>query len=154
MCSLRIPPPCAPDPQRFKKQRGGRRFVAAGRGSGGASGEAPDSRFDKALTDRRFALGRATGDSTSSSSSDSSDSDSSDSELEEVEGVLGRAKEAVPTGEESRRLAVMNCDWDHFSAVDILFVLQVRVCVYGEWGACPDTRVGCAHVWLCECARV
>jgi hypothetical protein len=108
--------------------------MGRGGGRGGALGGAAggDSRFDKVLTDKRFALGRATTSDASSTSSSSSDSDSSDSELEEEEGVLGRSKEVVPTGEESRRLAVMNCDWDHFSAVDILFVLQV--------GPYPRTR--------------
>ena len=104
--------------QRFRKQ-GGRKFQGAA-----ATGAPHDGRFDKVKTDKRFAIGRAS-PSSESETSESSDSGESESELEEEEGVLGKAPEAVPTGEETRRLAVMNCDWDHISAVDILFVLQV-----------------------------
>lgn len=76
----------------------------------------------------RLARGEAGSDasvSTSSSSSNGSD-DEDDDEDSEGEGVVeSRRLEAgpVPMGGPTRRLAIMNVDWDHLKAVDLLGVL-------------------------------
>lgn len=83
----------------------------------------------------RLARGEAGSDasvSTSSSSSSSGDSGSDgdedlDSEGEGGEGGVAESRRLkagpVPTGEATRRLAIMNVDWDHLKAVDLLGVL-------------------------------
>ena len=81
----------------------------------------------------RLARGDAGSDasvSTSSSSSGDSGSDGdedSDSEGEEGEGGVAESRRLeagpVPMGEATRRLAIMNVDWDHMKAVDLLGVL-------------------------------
>ena len=114
-----------------------------------------DDRFSKLQTDKRFATGgwkgkskfnkgaqpAASAASESSSSSSSSDDDSEDEDalLEGEAGALGRDKEVVPTGDETKRLAVMNCDWDHLNSTDLLFVLQV-------WRGCSGSVP-----WVSEC---
>ena len=94
-------------------------------------GDEGDDRFAKVNTDKRFStkvgrakFGRPASPSTSSSSSSDDDDDDED-DLLAAAGPLGREREPVPTGEESCRLAVMNCDWDHITSVDIIFILQV-----------------------------
>ncbi|DAZ97199.1 TPA: hypothetical protein N0F65_003830, partial [Lagenidium giganteum] len=55
--------------------------------------------------------------------SDSSDS-SSDEEDEEMAEEMEEEKEDVPLGEETRRFAILNCDWSRIRAVDILALCQ------------------------------
>ncbi|CAI5716706.1 unnamed protein product [Hyaloperonospora brassicae] len=51
------------------------------------------------------------------SGSDSSDSD--DSSGDEVEADVQEEEEEIPMGEETRRFAVLNCDWTRIRAVDL-----------------------------------
>ncbi|CAH0489145.1 unnamed protein product [Peronospora farinosa] len=55
---------------------------------------------------------------------DSSDSDSEDSDDDEVEGVIKDEKEEIPMGEETKRFAVLNCDWTRIRAVDLFALCQ------------------------------
>ena len=59
------------------------------------------------------------------SSLDSSDSDSEDSDDDEVdvEGVQDE-KEEIPMGEETKRFAVLHCDWTRIRAVDLFALCQ------------------------------
>uniref|UniRef100_A0AAV1UQJ6 NUC153 domain-containing protein n=1 Tax=Peronospora matthiolae TaxID=2874970 RepID=A0AAV1UQJ6_9STRA len=56
------------------------------------------------------------------SGSDSSDSD--DSSDDEVEDVVEEEAEDIPMGEETRRFAVLNCDWTRIRAVDLFALCQ------------------------------
>ncbi|OWZ00148.1 Pre-rRNA-processing protein ESF1, partial [Phytophthora megakarya] len=56
------------------------------------------------------------------SDSDSSDSDDSDDEAEAE--VAKEEEEEVPMGEETKRFAVLNCDWTRIRAVDLLALCQ------------------------------
>lgn len=121
-CVLRPRLRCVPM-QRFKRP------VARPRRGRGAAVAGGDTRFDRLLTDKRFALGPVASDDEDGDASDTDSTTSgevTDDDGGEV-GVLGRDADDVAFGEETRRLAVMNCDWDHMGAVDILFVLQVCV---------------------------
>eukprot|EP00743_Colponemidia_sp_Colp-15_P005405 GILK01005810.1.p1 GENE.GILK01005810.1~~GILK01005810.1.p1 ORF type:complete len:778 (-),score=263.36 GILK01005810.1:116-2449(-) len=55
-----------------------------------------------------------------------SSSEEEDEAVEDADlGVdLYQAEDDIPTGEETKRLAVMNCDWDKVKAVDLFTVLQ------------------------------
>lgn len=54
---------------------------------------------------------------------DSDASSSSESDDEALESDEEEAEE-VPLGDETKRLAVLNCDWDYMRAVDLLAVCQ------------------------------
>jgi hypothetical protein len=41
-----------------------------------------------------------------------------------VGALAGNPDEDIPEGEESARLAVLDLDWDHVSAVDVLALLR------------------------------
>ncbi|POM67379.1 Pre-rRNA-processing protein ESF1 [Phytophthora palmivora] len=56
------------------------------------------------------------------SASDSSDSDDSDDE--EVEAEAPKEEEDIPMGEETKRFAVLNCDWTRIRAVDLFALCQ------------------------------
>ncbi|KAG2763368.1 hypothetical protein PC129_g6757 [Phytophthora cactorum] len=56
------------------------------------------------------------------SGSDSSDSEDSDDE--EVEAAAKEEEENIPMGEETKRFAVLNCDWTRFRAVDLFALCQ------------------------------
>ncbi|KAG7383320.1 pre-rRNA-processing protein esf1 [Phytophthora pseudosyringae] len=58
------------------------------------------------------------------SGSDSSDSDSEDSDDEEVEAAAKEEEEDIPMGEETKRFAVLNCDWTRIRAVDLFALCQ------------------------------
>ncbi|KAG1693239.1 hypothetical protein DVH05_023704 [Phytophthora capsici] len=58
------------------------------------------------------------------SGSDSSDSDSEDSDDEEVEAAAQEEQEDIPMGEETKRFAVLNCDWTRIRAVDLFALCQ------------------------------
>ncbi|ETL84972.1 hypothetical protein L917_15366 [Phytophthora nicotianae] len=58
------------------------------------------------------------------SGSDSSDSDSEASDDEEVEAVAKEEEEDIPMGEETKRFAVLNCDWTRIRAVDLFALCQ------------------------------
>jgi len=56
--------------------------------------------------------------------SDDSDSDLFDELQDEDEDVFGGEGEEVPLGDESKRIAIVNCDWSKVKAVDLLVILQ------------------------------
>lgn len=58
------------------------------------------------------------------SGSDSSDSDSEDSDDEEAEAAAKEEEEDIPMGEETKRFAVLNCDWTRIRAVDLFALCQ------------------------------
>ncbi|KAL3658310.1 hypothetical protein V7S43_016698 [Phytophthora oleae] len=58
------------------------------------------------------------------SGSDSSDSDSEDSDDEEAEVAAQEEQEDIPMGEETKRFAVLNCDWTRIRAVDLFALCQ------------------------------
>ncbi|CAI5740696.1 unnamed protein product [Peronospora destructor] len=55
---------------------------------------------------------------------DSSDSDSEDSDDDEVEAVVKDEEEEIPMGEETKRFAVLDCDWTRIRAVDLFALCQ------------------------------
>jgi len=57
-------------------------------------------------------------------SSDSSDS--SDLEEEVDDEVDVKVKEDIPLGGETKRIAIMNCDWSRMRAVDLYALFQVN----------------------------
>ena len=89
----------------------------------------------------RLARGEA-GDSEYSSSSSSSSDSENDEEIDqdEVKGMQNgdyfnenlRQHEDVPLGEESTRLALVNMDWEHLKALDILALIQSFVSSTGS----------------------
>ncbi|ETV98967.1 hypothetical protein, variant [Aphanomyces invadans] len=66
------------------------------------------------------ARGELSGQSSSSSSEDSSDDDD-DANVDEEED---EEEEDIPLGEETKRFAIMNCDWSRMRAVDLLALFQ------------------------------
>ncbi|TMW69323.1 hypothetical protein Poli38472_001479 [Pythium oligandrum] len=78
-----------------------------------------DPRLSRLEYLNRMARGELASGDESSSSSD--DSDMSDAEVEEYEE---KEKEDVPMGEETKRFAVLNCDWTRIRAVDIFALCQ------------------------------
>ncbi|CAH0479209.1 unnamed protein product [Peronospora belbahrii] len=59
------------------------------------------------------------------SGSESSDSDSEDSDDDEAEAVSKKDEgEDIPMGEETKRFAVLNCDWTRIRAVDLFALCQ------------------------------
>jgi NUC153 domain len=85
----------------------------------GESGEEDDivlQQLEKA--DRKYDPARDGGFSTSEDDSDSEDTDLDS----EVDGELPAEEDAVPVGEVSRRIAVVNLDWDNIRAQDIFAV--------------------------------
>jgi hypothetical protein len=58
------------------------------------------------------------------SGSDSSDSDSDDSDDEEAVEVAKEEEEDIPMGDETKRFAVLNCDWTRIRAVDLFALCQ------------------------------
>ncbi|GMF12588.1 unnamed protein product [Phytophthora lilii] len=58
------------------------------------------------------------------SGSDSSDSDSEDSDDEETAVAEKEEEEDIPMGEETKRFAVLNCDWTRIRAVDLFALCQ------------------------------
>jgi hypothetical protein len=74
---------------------------------------------DEVREEGRIGLLSVQRDSDASSSSESSD-DEDEALLESAE----EEQEDVPLGDETTRLAVLNCDWDYMRAVDLLAVCQ------------------------------
>ena len=65
----------------------------------------------------------------SSSDEDESDSEDEDAEEDEDEGVLptmlvGEADKDIPTIDATKRLAIVNCEWQHIRACDLFAVLR------------------------------
>ncbi|KAI9994079.1 hypothetical protein PInf_016642 [Phytophthora infestans] len=58
------------------------------------------------------------------SGSDSSDFNSEDSDDEEVGAVAKEEEEDIPMGDETKRFAVLNCDWTRIRAVDLFALCQ------------------------------
>lgn len=63
------------------------------------------------------------------------DSDDSSTSAGESEGEGGEGMEVfqpphgeIPADQATRRMALVNCDWDHMRAVDIMALMQVRRC--------------------------
>ncbi|KAF3904175.1 hypothetical protein AA313_de0207717 [Arthrobotrys entomopaga] len=92
----------------------------------------PSSDEDEEDEDEDMAVGydpaRGEGIPSDASSSDDSDSASDDesvitSEAEDAEAAAQEA-DAVPLGDVSSRIAVVNLDWDHVKAVDLFVVLS------------------------------
>ncbi|RHY53606.1 hypothetical protein DYB34_003421, partial [Aphanomyces astaci] len=67
------------------------------------------------------ARGELSGESSSSSSEESSDDDGDDIE-EDIEE--DNEEEDIPLGDETKRFAIMNCDWSRMRAVDLLALFQ------------------------------
>jgi len=120
-----------------------------------AKGSTKSSTEDRMEYINRLSRGEIAESSSSSSSSDASDAESdsdSSSGDDDTQGEQATKKrsvldipqeegedEDVPTGDSSRRLALMHCDWDNIKAEDLLVVLQSfcpasgsvkSVCVY------------------------
>ena len=55
-------------------------------------------------------------------SSDSSDSDDDDAELDDE--ATDEPAEDIPMGEETKRFAIMNCDWSRMRAVDLYALFE------------------------------
>lgn len=80
------------------------------------------SKNDEKLSRLEYLNQMARGELESGSSS-SSDSDSdSDAEVDEEESE--EEKEDIPLGEQTKRFAVLNCDWSRIRAVDIFALCQ------------------------------
>lgn len=58
------------------------------------------------------------------SGSDSSDFNSEDSDDEEVGAVAKEEEEDIPMGDETKRFAVLNCDWTRIRVVDLFALCQ------------------------------
>ncbi|KAK6533369.1 pre-rRNA-processing protein esf1 [Orbilia ellipsospora] len=90
----------------------------------------PSSDEDDEGSDSDVAVGydaaRGEGIPSDASSSDDSDSDDDSVITEEAEEAEAAAQEAdaVPLGDISSRIAVVNLDWDHVKAVDLFVVLS------------------------------
>ncbi len=82
--------------------------------------EALDDEDEELREEGRIGLLTVPRDSDASSSSESSDDD--DEAL--AESAEDEPEEDIPLGDETKRLAVLNCDWDYMRAVDLLAVCQ------------------------------
>ena len=98
-----------------------------------------------ARMNRKYDPAREGGFSESSSEEESSDEDGEEEELEVGEDdIAGDANQEVPVGEVTARLAVVNLDWDHIRAVDLMAVASsfapadgriIKVAIYpSEYG--------------------
>jgi len=84
--------------------------------------EAMDEKMEKSM-DRMRGIG------LESSSEEESDSEDEDELEDEEEGVLptmlvGEADKDIPTIDATRRLAIVNCEWQHIRACDLFAVLR------------------------------
>ncbi|RHY82005.1 hypothetical protein DYB37_005841, partial [Aphanomyces astaci] len=69
------------------------------------------------------ARGELSGESSSSSSEESSDDDGDNADdIEDIEE--DNEEEGIPLGDETKRFAIMNCDWSRMRAVDLLALFQ------------------------------
>ncbi|KAI7862903.1 hypothetical protein BDF14DRAFT_1735012 [Spinellus fusiger] len=80
-----------------------------------------EEKSQSALTTSDYMRGKGAMSSSDESSEDEEESDS-DSETED-QPVTHKNRQYISTGEETRRLAAVNMDWDKIKAVDILKVL-------------------------------
>lgn len=101
-----------------------RKAKAKAKGEAALSTEELEARLE-ALN--RLARGEADSDGAdSSSSSEEDDDDAATSDADaDVDADAVLAERDIPTGDETRRLAAVNCDWDHMRAVDLLALFQV-----------------------------
>ncbi|TPX38335.1 hypothetical protein SmJEL517_g00324 [Synchytrium microbalum] len=77
------------------------------------------------MVDRARGIGILDDSESSSSSSDSEDEPEADIEVDASSMAIGPyALENVPTGDESRRFAAVNLDWDHVKAADLYKVFD------------------------------
>lgn len=75
-------------------------------------------------------------DSDSSDSSEDVDLAVDDEILKLPEAARGEAPRTTMEGQETSRLAAVNMDWEHITAVDIFAALQVRWPWYDELSGC------------------
>lgn len=87
-----------------------------------ATVEKNDEKLSRLEYLNRMARGEL-GSGSSSSESDSDEESEGDSDVDELaEG--GVEKEDIPMGEETKRFAVINCDWTRIRAVDLFALCQ------------------------------
>ncbi|KAF3917986.1 hypothetical protein ABW21_db0201375 [Orbilia brochopaga] len=116
-----------------EEERAKRRLVATPPSSEEEEEESDDSE-DEEEDDASLTYDRARGEVAASDSSDDSDSESESvvsSEAEDAEAAAQEA-EAVPLGDISPRLAVVNLDWDHVRSADLYVVLASFVPAGGK----------------------
>ncbi|KAH9109311.1 hypothetical protein LEN26_006558 [Aphanomyces euteiches] len=70
------------------------------------------------------ARGELSGESSSSSDSSTSDDDDDDELNVDDEDASREPQEDIPLGEETKRIAIMNCDWSRMRAVDLFALFE------------------------------